>query len=138
MKEFIVREPVSLLATDVSGDIVNFTRVLQYLEMGEREALEDLRINLGNPYSDGVLVPHVHVELGYYCPLFVGQWVEIRTVCQRIGHSSLTWRHEIFREEECCVSGFTTSVWLERQGGKPTRVPAAWRQYLGCRSNGRA
>ena len=131
MQEFMVRELVSWPEADASGDVVNFMRVLQYFEMGECQALEGLDIKLGHPSSSGVLVPHVHVEISYYYPLLVGQWVDIRTVCQRIGNSSLTWQHEIFREDECCVLGFTTSVLLECQGGKPTRVPTTWRQYLG-------
>ncbi|WP_028963310.1 acyl-CoA thioesterase [Sulfobacillus thermosulfidooxidans] len=129
MKIFSVEERVSFFETDASG-IVHFMFVLRYFEIGEREALRMAGIKVGDPGRGGVHIPRVHVEVNYHHPLFYDDQIEVRTLCERIGRTSLTWHHEIYRGDERCVSGTMITVLLNKETGLPQPIPCQWRRYL--------
>lgn len=128
MKTFVTRDRIAFYETDASG-IIHFMFALRLFELGEREAMREAGIKIGDSRRGGHEFPRVHLSCDYHSRLFYDDLVEVQTTCLNIGNSSILWGFKIYREDELCLSGEMKVVSLNEKG-HPQRVPDEWRKKL--------
>jgi acyl-CoA thioester hydrolase len=128
MKTFVVRERVNFFETDAEG-MLHFMFALRLFEVGEREAMRQVGVKVGDARRGGRELPRVHVECDYHQRLYYDDEVEVHTTCKAIGNTSLLWEFRVYRENELCISGSVKTVLVARDG-RPERVPDEWRNRL--------
>ncbi|UOF89613.1 acyl-CoA thioesterase [Fodinisporobacter ferrooxydans] len=129
MKTFVTRERVAFCETDAAG-IIHFASAMRYFELGEREAMRQLGIKVGDSNRGGQEFPRVHITCTYHKSLYYDDLIEIRSTCVNIGNSSMIWDFKIYRDEELCISGEMTVCMIDSETRRPMRVPDRWRDFL--------
>jgi acyl-CoA thioester hydrolase len=121
--EHIERMRVAWSDTDAGGRI-HFTAALRYAEIAENGLRRQLDL-----LADWGDYPRRHVEAEYRAVLAFEDEIEVRIRPEQLGTTSITWRWEIERAGEPCVTGRHTVVHVDGTG-KPTPLPAAVREGL--------
>ena len=102
---FELARPVRWSDVDAAG-IVYFPRFLEYCH----DAIEALFGELDGGYAYLTMkrkigVPSVHLEVNFKAPLRYGDVCRVRVTVEKIGRSSVSFRHLLVREEDetlCC------------------------------------
>ena len=113
--------------TDASGRI-HYTAAFRYFETAEWELMRQA----GFPLSDHRKIsglPRVNVSATFHAPLYVDEPIAVKVWVERIGTTSITFAGEIYREEERCVSGAITAVFVDHSE-RPQPIPDAIREAL--------
>jgi 4-hydroxybenzoyl-CoA thioesterase len=100
MHPFVFERPVRFADVDVAR-IVFFARYLEYCH----DAIEALFAPLDGGYPGltvgrDVGVPSVHLEVDFRAPLRYGDVARIELWIERLGTTSITLRHELFRARD--------------------------------------
>jgi len=129
---FLFRRPVRFVEVDAAG-IVFFTRYHEYCH----DALEGLFGELPGGYAAlfaqrGLGIPTVHLETDFKSPLRFGDVARFEIAIERIGRTSVTFRHIIRRESDGLVAATVRHVVVMTQISTltPIPVPADIRELL--------
>jgi acyl-CoA thioester hydrolase len=120
MLTHVERLRVRWVDTDASGRI-HYTAAFRYFEAAEWELFRKIGIPLhGHETEFGF--PRVAVSATFYAPLSVDDEIAVHILPERVGKTSLTFACEVFKEENLCISGKVTAVFIGDQG-RPIPVP---------------
>jgi acyl-CoA thioester hydrolase len=115
---------VRFAETDAMG-IVHHAAYLPYLEAARVEYLRQI----GHPYAalrevDGVDFVVVGVRLDYHRPALFDEELVVRTGLASLSKARFTMRYAIERAAESIATGETRHAVIDRESGRPARVPA--------------
>jgi len=116
--------------TDLAG-IVYYANYLKFIERARSEWVREMGIDQKTLKADsGVVFAVRRVAADYLSPALFDDMLTVQT--ETVVHSAakVTLRQDIFREETLLFSAEVTLVALT-ETGKPTRLPAEFRQKLG-------
>lgn len=115
-----------------SGGVVYYGNYLRYFERGRTEHLRGLGRTVRQFEDRGYLFPVVRAELSYRSPGFYDDLLRIETEVDRVGKTSVTFRHRVYRTEDrsLLVEGSATVVCVGRDL-RPRRIPVEIRELLG-------
>jgi acyl-CoA thioester hydrolase len=86
----------------------------------------------GVPYADvesmGYLMVVTAVEIRYRQPARYGETVQVATWIEGLGSRRTRFAYEVRRGESLLATGATEHLWVEREGRRPCRIPAALRE----------
>ncbi len=125
---FVSRVPIRWGDMDAMGH-VNNSVFFRYME----QARIEWYTHLGRGENAGVETVVVHNHCTYYAPVAYPGELEIRTYAGSPGRSSFDVVQEIRRTDKpdtICAVGGSKVVWVNRETGKSTPLPAAIRQLM--------
>jgi acyl-CoA thioester hydrolase len=128
---FAHRQRVRFGETDLQG-VVYYANYLLFAEVGRVAYLRDL----GVVYERDLLGRGVDFTIGearvrYHAPLRFDDEYDIKLRVGEIRHSSWTFEYAIDRADGAhCADASTIQVMLDRQTGRPTRIPEGLRDVL--------
>ena len=105
--------------------LVYHVHFLDHFEAGRTELIRSIGIPYGQIEDSGLLIQVVEVNVPYHQPAYYDDDLEITTIIDEIPETRLNLRNEIRRvgESEVLVSGRSTLCFVDRERGKPARVP---------------
>jgi len=122
--EHVERRRVAWFDTDARGPI-HWAAVFRYAEDAEHALMR----NLGLLEQEGEYPRRrVEAEYGVLLPRFDDE-VDVRIWPEHVGTTSITWRWEISRAGERCVTGMTVAVRVDPEG-QPEPLPGTVRERL--------
>lgn len=97
-RRFTVRRRVEFVDTDMAG-IVHFSKFFLWMEQAEHAMLRSVGIEVEGEI-EGVAYgwPRVHAQADYVSPLRFGDEFDVNVVVERLGNTSVSYRHEFSRE----------------------------------------
>lgn len=115
-----------------SGGVVYYGNYLRYFERGRTEYLRRRGYSVKQFDDQGYLFPVVRAEINYRSPGFYDDIIRIETVVVRMGKTSVTFDHRIFRsaDDTLLVEGKTIVVCVGRNL-RPRRIPEEIRDLAG-------
>ena len=128
---FAHRQRVRFGETDLQG-VVYYANYLLFAEVGRIAYLREL----GVVYERDLLGRGVDFTIGearvrYHAPLRFDDEYDIKLRVGDIRHSSWTFEYAIDRADGAhCADASTIQVMLDRQTGRPTRIPEGLRDVL--------
>jgi acyl-CoA thioester hydrolase len=128
---FAYRQRVRFGETDLQG-VVYYANYLLFAEVGRVAYLREL----GVVYERDLLGRGVDFTIGearvrYHAPLRFDDEYDIKLRVGEIRHSSWTFEYAIDRADGAnCADASTIQVMLDRQTGRPTRIPEGLRDVL--------
>jgi acyl-CoA thioester hydrolase len=128
---FAYRQRVRFGETDMQG-VVYYANYLLFADVGRVAYLRELGIDYeadlrahGQDFTIG------EARIRYHAPLRFDDEYDIKVRVGEIRHSSWTFEYAIDRADGThCADASTIQVMLDRQTGRPTRIPAALRRAL--------
>lgn len=120
------------------GDPAGITFFANFFRIAER-ALELHLIQNGIPWSDWFdhpewAIPLKAVQSVFHHPLKPGQKCFVLQKIIQLGHSSLTWEHEIYNEaRDLCATLQTTHVFINKVNLTKREIPPPIRLFLESR-----
>ncbi|NOY86207.1 MAG: YbgC/FadM family acyl-CoA thioesterase [Deltaproteobacteria bacterium] len=115
-----------------SGGVVYYGNYLRYFERGRTEYLRLRGYSVKQFDDQGCLFPVVRAEINYRSPGFYDDLIRIETDMVRVGKTSVTFDHRVFRsaDDTLLVKGRTTVVCVGRNL-RPRRIPEEIRDLAG-------
>ena len=124
MLTHVEKTRVRWVDTDASGRI-HYTAAFRYFEVAEWELFRKAGISLkGHEQAFGF--PRVEVKATFHVPLYADDEIDVHIRSERLGHTSITFAMEIFREDTLCVSGTVASVFISDNGRPMRRAARCW------------
>ena len=120
---FRYKRRVEFRDTDMA-QIVHFSVFFTYMEEAEHDFLRSLELGVFSEHQEDTISCHrVAAECNYRYAIRFEDEIEVRVAIQRIGKSSVTWQHQIFKGEVPVADGTVTTVCCKiSHGGKPEPV----------------
>ncbi len=120
---FRYKRRVEFRDTDMAR-IVHFSVFFTYMEEAEHDFLRSLGLGVFSEHQgDTISWPRVAAECNYRSAIRFEDEIEVRVAIQRIGKSSVTWQHKIFKGEIAVADGTVTAVCCKiSHDGKPEPV----------------
>ena len=120
---FVLRRPVRFAEVDAAG-LVFFPRFHEYCQ----DVLEALFAALPGGFARllrerDLGLPTVHLETEFQSPLRYGDTARIETTVERVGRSSVTFRHVIRRDADGTVSALVRHVTVTARVSSLSAVP---------------
>ncbi len=128
MSTFISHHRIFYHHTD-AAQVVYYGTYLHLLEEARSEFLLNNGLNMTDYLKGGISFPVVHVEIDYRASARYGDHLQIATVIDRIGHTSVAFVQEITRQDVLLVCAKTIWVCLGPQL-KKIPVPDDMRKAL--------
>ena len=121
---FRYRRRVEFRDTDMAG-IVHFSVFFTYMEAAEHELLRSVGLAVFNKVDDQNLSwPRVAASCDYRSAIRFEDEIEIEVAIERLGTSSITYRHQIYRGDSLVADGSMTTVCCKvEHGQRPESVP---------------
>jgi len=128
---FAYRQRVRFGETDMQG-VVYYGNYLLFADVGRVAYLRELGIDYeGDLRAHGQDFTIGEARVRYHAPLRFDDEYDIKVRVGEIRHSSWTFEYAIDRADGThCADASTIQVMLDRQTGRPTRIPAALRRAL--------
>ncbi len=137
-KPFRYRRMVEFADTDMAG-IMHFSAFFRFMEGAEHALVREagLSIFCTVPDSDGnpieVSFPRVHADCDYKQPARCEDWLEVEVTVEKLGRTSITYRHQIFHGEQLLASGSMVCVCCQMHQDKapePIELPGIVVEHL--------
>ena len=128
---FAYRQRVRFSETDMQG-VVYYANYLLFADVGRVAYLRELGFDYeGDLRAHGQDFTIGEARVRYHAPLRFDDEYDIKVRVGEIRHSSWTFEYAIDRADGThCADASTIQVMLDRQTGRPTRIPAALRRAL--------
>jgi len=127
MHEYKLR--VRLSETDALG-IVYYSNYFVYFDVARIELLRDAGITKDELDKNGFLFLCAEANCKYLSPLYLDELITVKTWIEKIGNTSLVYRHSIIKENgKEAAQGYIRDV-LTNKEGKPVTIPLDWRKAL--------
>ncbi len=113
--------------------VVHNAHYLHYFEIGRIEYLNAIGARLDiNTVNNGQKVVLVRNEINYRLPAHLGDTLTVRSRISRIGRTSFVFEGMLERQGDGAfmADNVAVHVWLDPQTGKPTVVPAFFRDLV--------
>ena len=122
-RQFTYRRRVEFRDTDMAG-IVHFSVFFTYMEEAEHEFLRSVGLAVFSELDgEQVSWPRVAAECNYRTAIKFEDEIEVRISIIRIGKTSVTYRHDIYRDEFLVADGAVTAVCCKFvHGEKPASI----------------
>lgn len=128
-KPFRYRRMVEFADTDMAG-IMHFSAFFRFMEGAEHALVREAGLSIfckvpanEGPDSDGnrieVSFPRVHADCDYKLPARCEDWLEVEVTVEKLGRTSITYCHQIFRGEQLLASGSMVCVCCQMHEDKP-------------------
>lgn len=93
---------------------------------------EEARFAFFNDTFDNVEFRHfvVRYEVDFKKEIFYGTAVEVRTVAEKIGNSSIVLSHDVCQNDEICATGKSIVVYIDKETRQATAIPKDFRVLL--------
>ena len=115
--------------TDQMG-VVYYANYLRYFEASRGWFLHDR----GHSYADleklGFALPVVEAHVRYRAPARYDDLICVTPVIEKVGGASLRFGYTVTRGGKSLADGYTVHACVDRDG-RPTRLPAEMRRFLG-------
>lgn len=110
--------------TDQMGIVYYGNYALLY-EIGRTELMRDLGLAYSELEKSGIIMPVVEMQSKYIRPLIYDDLVCIKTILSEPPTATIVFEHAIFNSRgELCNKGMVKLGFLNRNTGKPIRVPS--------------
>ena len=121
---FRYQRRVEFRDTDMAG-IVHFSVFFTYMEAAEHELLRSVGLAVFNNFDGQNLSwPRVAANCNYRSAIRFEDEIEIQVVIEKLGTSSITYQHSIYRGETLVADGSMTTVCCKvEHGQRPESVP---------------
>ena len=108
-----------------AGGVVYYANYLKYFEIGRRELLRKLGIDIVNLDSKGIIVPVVEVKCNYLRPARYDDLLMIETKISQINDKSIKFEYEIKRKSDktLLTKGYTINVFVDKNKMKSCNIP---------------
>ena len=130
---FRYRRRVEFRDTDMAG-IVHFSVFFTYMEAAEHAFLRSIGLAVFNEWEGQNLSwPRVSANCNYRSAIRFEDEIEIQVAIEKLGNSSVTYQHQIFRDGNLVADGKMTTVCCQVEHGKPpksVRIPAEFIEKL--------
>lgn len=128
---FIYKSKVKLHHTDAVG-LLFFSSVFTIIHDAYEAFLDSFGLNIGTILKEGkYMLPIIRTEAEYKKPQFVGDEMEIKLHCEKLGKTSYTISYDIIDEvgESACIAK-TVNVVLDSATREITKIPKPLREAL--------
>lgn len=118
--QFVYQRRVAFAETDMAG-IAHFSNYYRYMEEAEHAFFRSHGLSVMHTREDGVVIgwPRVTSQCQYLAPAHYEKTLSIHVNIERIGAKSVTWRMDIFDDEQkLAVGRMKTACCLCGKGGK--------------------
>ena len=121
---FRYRRRVEFRDTDMAG-IVHFSVFFTYMEAAEHELLRSVGLGVFNEVAGQNLSwPRVAASCDYRSAIRFEDEIEIQVSIEKLGTSSIAYKHEIYRGDMLVAEGSMTTVCCKvEHGQRPESVP---------------
>lgn len=124
---------VEFVETDAAG-IVHFSAFFLYMEQAEHELLRQLGLGVSSRDEQGEISwPRVSASCEFRRPARFEDRIEIEVTVERVGETSVTYRHRLSRDGELLADGRMTAVCCRVRPGMPPQpipIPAKFAEAL--------
>ena len=110
---------------------VNYAVYLNYLEYARVTALEEAGLRFDDYIKKGINIVIVEVKIKYLAPATLGDELEITLEGVKMGHSSATFKQEIFntKTDKKIVDAELVGVFINKEG-KPIPIDEDFKKFL--------
>jgi len=120
--------------TDRMG-YVYYGNYATYFEVARVEALRELGFSYRTLEDSGILLPVLDFTIRYRRPAYYDDELTIRTTIPELPRARIKFDYEVLNAAgEVITVASTTLVFIQKDTGKPTAVPAeileAWKKYF--------
>lgn len=116
--------------TDQMG-YVYYGNYAEFYEVGRVEMLRSLGLSYKQFEADGIIMPVLELHCKYMKPAYYDEELTIRTILDKEPLSRIHFRYEVYNEQkELTTIGETTLVFVNKESGKPCKVPKALRDRV--------
>ena len=123
-KPYQCQRRVEFRDTDMAG-IVHFSVFFTYMEAAEHEFLRSVGLGVFNEVGgENLSWPRVAASCNYRSAIRFEDEIEIQVSIEKLGNSSVTYKHEMYRGDVLVADGSMTTVCCKVEHGKrPESVP---------------
>lgn len=109
---------------------VNHAVFLNYFEQARVEYLEQKNMSFKSLWREGFVFIIVRAEVDYLKPLTVSDRIAIVGEIEKVGHTSVTIRQEMFKlpENDLVSRGRFVAVFVDRASGQPLPIPESFQR----------
>lgn len=116
--------------TDAMG-VVYYGIYPLYYETGRTEMMRHLGFTYRKMEEMGIIMPVVSMNCRYLKPARYDDLLTIKTIVKDMPETRILFDYEIYNEENHLVNaGQTTLVFVDRDKGRPVRIPGFLREVL--------
>jgi len=116
--------------TDRMG-YVYYGNYATYLEVARVEALRSLGCSYREMEEGGIMMPVLESNVQYLKPAFYDELLSIFTMVPEMPAARIHFEYEIFNESRILIAkAYTTLAFINRQTGKPCRIPPELKKSL--------
>ncbi len=109
--------------TDAMG-VVYYGIYPLYYETGRTEMMRHLGFTYRKMEEAGIVMPVISMECRYRKPARYDDLLTVRTIVRNMPGTRIVFDYEIYNEQKELVNeGSTTLVFIDRDKGKPVRIP---------------
>lgn len=117
--------------TDAMG-IVYYGAYPLYYETGRTEMMRHLGFTYRKMEETGIIMPVISLSCRYLKPARYDDLLLVRTLVKKMPETRIVFDYEIFNENQQRVNeGDTTLVFVDRDKGRPVKIPSFLRDVLG-------
>lgn len=119
---FHAKNRVRMHDTDMAG-ILYFPRQFRFIHDAWEDLMETEGLDFHKMiYEENFLFVVAHAEADYLAPLKVGDYLDVKVTCEKIGTTSFTMKYEIFKPDGLMV-GRGKTVHVTLQADTRTKIP---------------
>ncbi len=116
--------------TDAMG-VVYYGIYPLYYETGRTEMMRHLGFTYRKMEDMGIIMPVISMNCRYRKPARYDDLLTIKTIVKEMPETKILFDYEIYNEQnELLNEGRTTLVFMDREKGRPVRIPEFLRQVL--------
>ena len=128
--EFSIPIRVYIEDTDAGG-IVYYVNYLKYFERARTEYMRSFGCDKAALPAEGVMFVVSKASLHYRSPARLDEALEVTARVAEVGGATMTFVQTIERGGECLVTGEVVIALVNRETGRPQRLPKALRAKMG-------
>lgn len=113
--------PVRYAETDQMGVVYHANYVI-WCEIGRTSLIEDMGFHYADMEREGVLSPVTNINLSYLKPAKYGQNVTVYTSVKSYNGVRVTYRYEIYADDQCLVNGESEHVCVDAKTFRPIQM----------------
>ncbi len=116
--------------TDAMG-VVYYGVYPLYYETGRTEMMRNLGFTYRKMEDMGVIMPVIKLNSRYLKPAYYDDLLTVRTIVRKMPDTRIVFDYEIYNEQNSLINkGETTLVFMDRNRGRPVRIPGFLRSVL--------
>jgi len=109
--------------TDQMG-VVHHANYIVWFEVARTNLCQEIGLHYADIERRGYLLMVTGIEAKYRQGAHYGETVQVTAKIEKLWSRGVRYAYRVEREGELLVTGATQHVWIDRETGKPTRLPA--------------